>query len=275
MTYILQTWRDSLKLFWTRSGLLLLLVTLKTIGQGYAVWLKYWGWLLGVMALMPFLFSTQCLSGAARGALDALCTVIPVAAPVFYIAFFLTMILAIRPSAYRKTYAYFAGYALSCIMIVLALLAFVLLLNVLRTDVHPLYSLLYYFLRAVYFMRTAFMIFFCLFFFDSARMALDLLHATKRAFQLLLYAMPVVIAMTLLLGFLQWCFVSFVSMMISYFGVMEWFFGPVEGLHRFIYLFYVSTLAELLFLPLWISAFSNIYTKNLYDHMERYFPRQK
>lgn len=99
-------WRDSLTLFQPKNFKLFFLVTLKTMGDTFKVWIKYFWWLPLIQLVMPRIWLS--LYGTTSFFSNPW---LQVTASIFMgMLWFISILLAARPSVAIKNCAYFRSY---------------------------------------------------------------------------------------------------------------------------------------------------------------------
>lgn len=242
-------WKNSLKIFIPRNLKLFSLVSLNAVLQTYKVWLR----LLWPLFILYMLAGVVAVYAPMSGAL---------AVAIFNFGLFVTLILAMRPSVKRKTYAYFYDYRWHVAM--MAVFFFVDFFVAMEHMYKPFF-LAHLFAPVIVIPLTTLMLFYC----DTPGRLRDYFASCWRTIKMLWYGLPFYFILTVATG-------------IYYFVISEllWklFFPfayilrtmPMNSLYGCFYSLFVS-LAIIVFSVVPIGFAATFYTKKLHDYSERFF----
>jgi hypothetical protein len=250
---LVQSWIDSLGVLKPKNLQLFLMVTLKSIVEAYKLMFNYFWWVLIIQLICYAQVSVQTFLIAT--ALQPLL--------LFMIC------AATRPSIVKKNCAYFRSQLFSflCYMGLLAGIAGIVF--VLNVSMPTLFYVLFY----------IWVPFFIFFFLDSEKNIKGYFLSMWYALKMILFNLPLIVcAYAVLLIFnesLIWIVDLLMSllnqgivMLVSYFRVLRptlfFFFSVTGGLQALVS-------QGILFMPVGICLYANIYIKRLHDQFELYY----
>jgi hypothetical protein len=274
---LLSAWRDSLTLFKPGNFKLFCLVTLKSLGMTYKVWLKYWGWLVGlyvvlrVMDVVPDLhFAQVVFSQPIRQLFWYGTTVVGVsvsllaAMSVLVVVIYLSLYLSTRPSVAIKDGAYFKHYFINWHLIyVLLFLVGIALLSLGLEKLLAAHHSDVVFMGAIVIQMLLFFVapFFILFLCDSDASLFEACKSVWRAFVMAFYNVPWCIVMAVLLWLIT------IGLHVAHDALAVGALGA-SGQYRA----YGDTIIDVLFLlPLIANVATNFYIKKLHEQFGVYF----
>ncbi len=298
---LLQSWKDSLKIFTPAHFRLFFLVSVKSTIEMYRLLLRYFWWLLlvalGVSIFYYNINNYQELSWLYMRAW----LLIDLMYFCIWFAFIFAVFLIVRPSVKYKDYAYFSGYARHFIYFFIFIL-FVFLLCVLLFDISYRFGhaqdtmmfkiiwLLYHMLTFVYtsgiggFLHwlalSPLSIFFILFLLDSPGTFASFIRSLSRSIKMFVYNYPFCLLMFALfaVAFLDFIVLPDCIQGLQIYGfVKDWLINKPIRLVLGLIVVSPDRYAELLvdhaiilLLPIPICFFTNFYIKKVHEQSELY-----
>lgn len=234
---LIQSWKESLRLFEFQNLQPFFLVTVKTCVDLYKTInrpLTAWGtWVaLGVVALL--VIATNMVNMMPLFGLDAL-----ILNGMRHVFFFL-FLLAMRPSTGIKDMMYYRSYVEQFWL----LLVMAILLGISHLYVIPLTFIWY--------------LFSLLFVFDGAGTLRDLGRSFQNGFVMVVYNLPVCAALWAVLALIGIILYRFVGFVLGYFGGLT-----------------MAALLYIFFVPMEVALITNLYIKFIHEQSSLYFPQPK
>jgi hypothetical protein len=254
---LIQSWMDSLSVLKPKNLQLFLMVTLKSILEAYKLMFKYFWWVLLLQLVCYMQIGTAYFMRAFF-----------IAAGLQSLLFFM-ICAATRPSIVKKNCAYFRSQLFSflCYMGFLAGIAGIVF--VLKLSLPTLFYVLFY----------TCVPFFILFFLDSEKNIKSYFLSMWYALKMILFNLPLIacayVALFIFNESLIWIvdlLMSFLNqgivMLVSNFRVLRpalfFLFSVTGGLQALVS-------QGILFMPVGICLYANIYIKRLHDQFELYY----
>lgn len=292
---LLSVWKESLLLFKPSNLKLFLLVTLKSLVDTYKVWFRYWWWLIGLVAVGPYLISAilNCLapvqgrwvvayetfSFVKQGILSVnvlqwmsdttynygvvgfpLITYgIPLLVTCLLSLLYVSLYLSARPSVAIKNWGYFKGYGKHALYIAL----WFLLLGAIPFFFGLIVSVISFTVIA------SMSLFFIIFLLDSDASPRAALYSLCRAAKMVVYNFP-------------FCLISFVIIFLLYYLVEGVFLLGVLGVTHFVpgiewhagaqwIAGIMFNALDVIFMPIVACIFINYYIKKTHEQFTLYF----
>ena len=243
---LVQAWKNATTLFYPSNFKLFTLITIRSIVEAYKILLHYWWWLLLLIS------GTSLLGWGDTGFFFFLSVVLN------YI-FIFAVSLATRPSLKKKNVTYFSSYLplfLPTITGFLSIKLFeVLLPNIIGIDMDQWQSL---FLLVKSF-SYATQVFFIFFFLDSDHTIKQLLQSLLRAVKMTIYNYPICLFFGLIILGSEIVFSFFA-------GIFLFAWEEVA-----IFLRIIDLVNKVVFVPVQLSLFANVYIKKLHEQFDCYF----
>jgi len=243
---LVQAWKNTLTLFYPTNFNLFILITIKSIIEAYKIIICYWWWLLLLIGGTSLFWwnNTKFFDFFSIA---------------FYYLFIFVFSLATRPSVAKKNIAYFRSYFILFFPTVAGFLSIKLLgmllvkiIGIKMGQRQSIYLLIKSFSYAT-------QVFFIFFFLDSTHSIKELLPSLFRSVKMTIYNYPVCLIFGLIILGLEIAFSFFA-------GSFLFAWGQVGLLLRII-----SLTNMLVFTPLQLSIFANIYIKKLHEQFDYYF----
>lgn len=233
----IQSWKESVRLFERQNLKSFLMVTAKTFLDVYgAINRPFTGWgnwiSLGIIVTLVLL--TNVIKMLHLFWVEAI-----ILNSMLHFFFFI-FCLAMRPSTDIKDMAYFRSY----IERFWLLLVVAILLGISRVYVVPFVFIWY--------------IFSLLFAFDSGSSLNDLLRSFQNGFVMVLYNLPVCVALWAVLAVLNVVLYYFIGFALGYFGGLT-----------------MAAILYIFFVPIEVALITNLYIKFLHGQSSLYFPQPK
>lgn len=278
---LLGSWYASVTVFKPANITLFVLVTLKSIITTYKIWLKYWWWLLGLIAIgikyvtMPLLttvliFATgPDFSEIFNGSRSIAEMQYAVAIYVLFMLLCGVLVLSTRASTARKTFYYFISYAkmlLYCIAWFFVLpwiwKAIMYLLKWVPVT-SMIVGLLVLCLLAV--ILTSITINVMLFVFDSDRTVLGVIKALGRSITMVAYNLPFYLVGGLVVTIVDICISGLLYL------ALRSFINPLVLVSEQYYVHILQLMSFVLTAPLLINIVTNFYIKRLHEQFNLYY----
>jgi len=247
---LLQSWKESLLIFKPANFKLFLMVTIKSIVETYKILLKNFWWLLGLLFLLGYV-RNFAFFGRSLNFLQIIISVF------FGVLFFYVIILATRSSVELKGWSYFKKYLLVRFPYAIFLVGFSILFNQWMIEKFLfapacLELFLFPFMLNVivisFLLFSPLVIFFTLFLLDSENDFNAIWRSFIRALKMVIATYPC-------------CLIIYAIFYIGFLLVFN--ISDVLGDYLFI-----------LFLPIPICFFTNLYIKQVHDKFDFYFGKK-
>lgn len=267
---LLQSWKESLLIFKPSYFKLFFLVTVKSTWETYKLLFRYFWWLLLSIVLLDFIKRMVEISYVTSKATEVLLFyyLLNILFFICELIFFYVTILITRSSVEQKKWLYFGRYLFSWYSLFFSLLfLFYFILHRVDFLIRGWKgSLVLDFLGSNIFV---FLIFFTLFFLDSAPPSLKTVAVSiGRAIKMIIYNYPfffVIYVFALLIGFfLLILLIFFLTVIIILKG-------------RLIVMPFLNVIVDVIFkllFPLYICIFTNFYIKQVHEHFDLYFGKR-
>jgi len=243
---LVQAWENAITLFYPSSFKFFILITMRSIVEAYKILLRYWWWLL-------ILISGVSLFGEGNTGFFFFLSV------VLNYMFIFAFSLATRPSLKKKNVTYFSSYLLLFLPTLTGFLSIklfeVLLPTIIGIDIDQWQSL---FLLVKSF-SYATQVFFIFFFLDSDHTIGQLLQSLLRSVKMTIYNYPICLFFGLIILILEIAASFFVGIFL--------FVWEETGL----FLRIIDLVSRVVFIPIQLSVFANIYVKKLHEQFDYYF----
>jgi len=243
---LVEAWKNAVTLFYPGNFKLFILMTIRSVVEAYKILLHYWWWLLVLMSGATLF---KC------GNTEFSFFLLIILNYIFIFAFS----LATRPSLKKKNVTYFSSYLplfLPTFMGFLGIKLFeVLLAKIIGINMdqwQPVRLLVKSFSYAT-------QIFFIFFFLDSDHTIRQLLQSLFRSVKMTFYNYPICLFFGLIILGLEIAF--------SFFAVIFLFAWEEVT----IFLRVIDLVNKVVFVPIQLSVFSNIYIKKLHEQFDYYF----
>jgi len=243
---LVQAWKNSITLFYPSNFKLFVLITIRSIVEAYKILLHYWWWLLLLISGVTlfkwgdtgfFLFLSVVLN----------------------YMFIFVFSLATRPSLKKKDVAYFGSYFLLFLPTIAGFLSIklfeVLLAKFIGIDMDQWQSVRLLVKSFSY----ATQVFFIFFFLDSDHTMRQLLQSLLRSVKMTIYNYPICLFFGLIILGLEIAFIFFA-------GIFLFAWEEVA-----IFLRIIDLVNKVVFVPIQLSVFANIYIKKLHEQFDYYF----
>jgi len=245
---LVQAWENAITLFYPSNFKFFILITIRSIVEAYKILLHYWWWLLAL------------ISGATLFGLGNDTGFFFFLLVVLNYMFIFAFSLATRPSLKKKNVTYFSSYLplfLPTLTGFLGIKLFEVLLlpNIIGIDMDQWQSV---FLLVKSF-SYATQVFFIFFFLDSDHTIRQLLQSLVRSVKMTIYNYPICLFFGLMILVLEIA-VSFVV------GVFLFVWEETE-----LFLRIIDLISKVVFVPIQLSIFANIYIKKLHEQFDYYF----
>lgn len=263
MSYLLQSWKESLKLFVPKNFKLFALVTLKTMEQTYSLLLSYFWWLpVATIGLLFFVIQSMPFESAMK--------INEILVLVFLFIWTLVVALCTRPSVGQKNVTYFVHYLYYIPIIMVGDFIFglipkfsysILYLLMEKLSLQQFSFAVVVFGLLILLIQNAHLLLSLLFLFFMLDMTLSIKNGRKAflfACKMFWYNAPVLLIITFLgqlIFILIWGFFLYVS------GFM-----PNE-----ISVSLLSVCIPIISTPITIAVLNNIYIKRLHEQPQLYF----
>lgn len=305
---VFQQWAESFKIFLPSNFKLFLLVTLNAVWQGTKAWFARWWW-LAVLYIVINTASLSLYAWGMSHAHDSVVSIaflqkldffnkfLGYASFGLWVLIFWTLFLSIRPSVLKKTYSYYVSYSFHGILVLALYVALFFLVHYLDAfyatanyykiiggsllsplaDTIMMVALGYILIPFIPFgtylgagnslIFAPFLILFVFSFLDSPCSISGFLRSLIRAFKLVVYVYPflwiVTCIMTVLASVKTYVELQVVTQLLSKANMFPLArLALVDGISLLIGLFLVIVL---------YSIVSNVYTKQVHEHFERYY----
>ncbi len=243
---LVQAWKNAVTLFYPSNFKLFILITIRSIVEAYKILLRYWWWLL-------VLISGATLFGWSDTGFFFFLSV------VLNYVFIFVFVLATRPSLNKKNVVYFSSYLPLFLPTFAGFLSIkfleVSLPNIIGIDMDQWQSL---FLLVKSF-SYATQVFFIFFFLDSDHTIKQLLQSLLRSVKMATYNYPICLFFGLIILGLEIAISFFV-------GIFLFAWEEAE-----LFLRIIDLVSKLVFVPIQLSVFANIYIKKLHEQFDYYF----
>jgi len=243
---LVQAWKNAITLFYPSNFKLFILITIRSIVEAYKILLHYWWWLLVLIS------GATLFKWGNTGFFFFLSIVLNY---VFIFAFS----LATRPSLKKKNVTYFSSYLSLFLPTIAGFLSIklfeVLLVKITGIDMNQWQSVRLLVKSFSY----ATQVFFIFFFLDSDHTIGQLLQSLLRSVKMTIYNYPICLFFGLIILGLETAFIFFA-------GIFLFAWEEVAILLRII-----DLVNKVVFVPIQLSVFANIYIKKLHEQFDYYF----
>lgn len=267
MIYLLQSWKDSLRIFLPVNFKLFFLVTLKTIIQVYKKLFTHFWWLLVVTAISDYAYARYAPQAFWYG-LGLL---------FLWLMLLFCMYLVIRPSIKKKGFEYYIQYGKHFIYFLFFSLFIFIIPNIYIAFANRIAFLVAHLSRALYILMLPFLLFpifitffitldflftyvsplltfTILFLLDSDGSFKNAFRSLKRACKMVCYNYP-------------FCFIFFAFFFLITLGLYK-----VSAVLFGTQMYALSPVLAMLLLPIPLCILNNFYVKRLHDQFTLYFP---